>query len=66
MGNRFFYSVEMFKCWDGEDTKPYWGKDIRLYQADKKLTDFDLIDVPNKRRNAKFIKSLFNTEEDGK
>lgn len=32
-----------------------WIKEFRYYSAKKLLTDFDLCDVPNKRRNAKYI-----------
>ncbi len=42
------YSVEIFK-------DSYWQVDIRYYYCKKSLNEFDLYDVPNKRRNARFI-----------
>lgn len=42
------YSVEMFI--EGE-----WQTHIRYYTGEKDLKDFDLHDVPNKRKNAKFL-----------
>jgi hypothetical protein len=32
-----------------------WEKHIRLYNSNKSLNSFDLINIPNKRRNAKLI-----------
>jgi len=40
------YMVEMFK--EGE-----WVWETRIYRGPKDLNDFDLKDVPGKRRNAK-------------
>lgn len=50
----YYYSVEMFGRWD-EDKEPYWRVDVRKYFAEKSLHEFDLHDIPNKRRNAKFL-----------
>lgn len=54
MKAEYKYSIEMFKIWSGEE-KPRWGTDIRIYNGEKKLTDFDLHDVMEKRKNAKLI-----------
>lgn len=44
----FEYSIEMFK-----DNK--WQKEIRWYNNEKSLYDFDLCDVEGKRKSAKLI-----------
>jgi len=41
-------SIEVF-------TSKYWETQIRYYSTTKNLNDFDLFDIPNKRRNAKIL-----------
>lgn len=55
---KWVYLIEMFKCWDGVDADPYWGVDVRIYYCKKELTDWDLCEVPGKRRNARFMKCM--------
>lgn len=42
------YSIEMFR--DGD-----WEVEVRYYEKQKNLNDFDLYSIDNKRRNAQFI-----------
>ena len=49
--NYWVYSVEMF-------INGQWIIETRIYFTEKKLTDFDLHDIPNKRRNAKLKEVL--------
>lgn len=55
-GIKYVYSVEMFRN-VGTDIDPYyeWTIDFRTYNDMKSLDDEDLKDVPNKRRNSKFV-----------
>jgi len=51
---RYKYSVELNKF--NEVKQEYeWVTDIIYYSGKKDLNDFDLCDVPDKRRNAKFL-----------
>jgi hypothetical protein len=43
----FIYTVEMF-------IKDEWTEEVRHYERPKRLDEFDLHDIPGKRRNAKF------------
>lgn len=45
---KWIYSIEMFK--NGQ-----WITEKRIYYVEKKLSDFDLHDIPFKRKNAKLI-----------
>lgn len=44
----YVYSIEIFN-------KNIWITQIRFYSKLKKLTDFDLHDIKNKRKNAKYL-----------
>ncbi len=45
---KYHYSIEVFR-------NNQWVKETRTYYKEKSLTDFDLHDIPDKRRNATFI-----------
>lgn len=49
----FHYTIEMFNVKDN-----VWETENRFYKIVKKLTDFDLHDIKNKRKNAIFIKQI--------
>ncbi len=48
------YLVDMYTDIDGTGNYQ-WVTDIRFYNGVKDLNDFDLCDVPNKRKNARYI-----------
>jgi hypothetical protein len=51
---KYKYSVELNKF--NEAKQEYeWVVDIRFYNGRKDLNDFDLCDIPDKRKNAKLI-----------
>lgn len=59
--NKYTYSIEMFKNVGTEENPVFdWVKDIRVYKQEKQLTDDDLKDIPNKRRNAKLVSIEIN------
>ncbi len=53
----YHYTIEIFEK-RGDDKQPQWYLDNRYYMGEKDLNAFDLKDIPNKRKNAQFIKIL--------
>jgi hypothetical protein len=48
----WIYSIEVYR---DIDKVGQWVKELRYYEVEKNLEDFDLKDVEGKRRNAKFV-----------